>query len=105
MAMQQIASVAVKVTAHWRTGAPTAVAFEGIVRKVTKVLALRREYGAYRAESGPRTLWELETEDAALVLSFSRRSGAWSIEAFDDAWRTLPFASTTEVPGGLLSHA
>ena len=49
MAMQQIASVAVKVTAHWRTGAPTAVAFEGIVRKVTKVLALRREYGAYRA--------------------------------------------------------
>ena len=49
MAMQQIAPVKVKVTAHWRTGAPTAVAFEGIVRKVTKVLALRREYGAYRA--------------------------------------------------------
>jgi hypothetical protein len=105
MAMQQIAPVKVKVTSHWRTGAPTAVAFEGIVRKVTKVLALRREYGAYRAESGPRTLWELETEDAALVLSFSRRNGAWSIEAFDDAWRTLPFASTAEVPGGVLSHA
>jgi hypothetical protein len=105
MAMQQIAPVPVTVTAHWRTGAPTAVAFEGIVRKVTRVLALRREHGVYRAESGPRTLWELETDDAALVLSFSRRSGAWCIEAYDDAWRTLPFASTAEVPGGVLSHA
>jgi len=105
MAMQQIAPVAVRVTAHWRTGAPQAVAFEGIVRKVKKVLALRREYGAYRAESGPRTLWELETEDATLVLAFSRRAGTWTIVAFDDAWSTLPFASTIETPDGLLSHA
>ena len=105
MAMQQIAPVAVKVTAHWWTGSPRAVAFEGIVRKVTKVLALRHEYGAYRADSGPRTLWELETEDATIVLAFSRRSGAWTIEAFDDSWATLPFASTLESAGGLLSHA
>jgi len=39
------------------------------------------------------------------VLAFSRRSGAWTIEAFDDSWSTLPFASALEVPGGLFSHA
>ncbi|MFZ9345383.1 MAG: Hsp70 family protein, partial [Opitutales bacterium] len=50
---------------------PTAVAFEGLRRKVTQVLALRREYGVFSASEGPRTLWEIETEDAALVLSFS----------------------------------
>ena len=105
MAMQQIAPVAVNVTAHWWTGTPQAVAFEGIVRKVTKVLAMRQEHGAYRADSGPRTLWELETQDATLVIAFSRRSGAWTIEAFDDSWSTLPFASALEVPGGLFSHA
>jgi len=60
---------------------------------------------SYRADSGPRTLWELETQDATLVIAFSRRSGAWTIEAFDDSWSTLPFASALEVPGGLFSHA
>lgn len=49
MAMQPISPVAVAVTAHWRTGAPTAVTFEGISRKVTQVLALRREYGVFSA--------------------------------------------------------
>lgn len=105
MAMQQIAPVAVKVTAHWWTGTPRAVAFEGIVRKVTRVLALRKEHGAYRADTGPRTLWELDTEDATLVLAFSRRTGTWTIEAFDDSWSTLPFASALEPSRGLLSHA
>ena len=44
-------------------------------------------------------------EDAALVLSFAKRTRTWRIEAFDDAWATLPFASTVAVPGGVLSHA
>jgi hypothetical protein len=105
MAMQPISPVSVAVTAHWRTGAPTAVAFEGISRKVTQVLALRREYGVFSASEGPRTLWEIETEDAALVLSFSRRTGAWSIQAFDDAWATLPFATGVPEMEPVLVHA
>jgi len=105
MAMQPISPVSVAVTAHWRTGAPTAVAFEGISRKVTQVLALRREYGVFSASEGPRTLWEIETEDASLVLSFSRRTGAWSIQAFDDAWATLPFASGVPEMEPVLAHA
>ena len=105
MAMQPISPVSVAVTAHWRTGAPTSVAFEGISRKVTQVLALRREYGVFSASEGPRTLWEIETEDAALVLSFSRRTGAWSIQAFDDAWATLPFASGIPEMEPVLVHA
>ena len=105
MAMQPISPVAVAVTAHWRTGAPTAVAFEGISRKVTQVLALRREYGVFSASEGPRTLWEIETEDAALVLSFSHRTGAWSIQAFDDAWATLPFATGIAEMEPVLVHA
>ena len=105
MAMQPISPVAVAVTAHWRTGAPTAVAFEGVSRKVTQVLALRREDGVFSASDGPRTLWEIETEDAALVLSFSRRTGAWSIQAFDDAWATLPFASGIPEMEPVLVHA
>ncbi len=105
MAMQPISPVAVSVTAHWRTGARTAVIFEGISRKVTQVLALRREYGVFSASEGPRTLWEIETEDAALVLSFSRRTGAWSIQAFDDAWATLPFATGIAEMEPVLVHA
>lgn len=105
MAMQPIAPVSVSVTAHWRTGAPVAVSFEGISRKVTTVHALRREYGVFRADEGPRTLWEIETEDAALVLSFSRRTGRWTIQAFDDAWATLPFASGVSELEPVLVHA
>ena len=96
MAMQPISPVAVAVTAHWRTGAPTAVTFEGISRKVTQVLALRREYGVFSASEGPRTLWEIETEDAALVLSFSRRTGAWTIPSRTRRWTT----STSSRPPG-----
>ena len=105
MAMQPIVPVQAAVTAHWRTGAPQAISFAGVTSKVTRVLALRREQGTFSAATGPRTLWELETEDAALVLSFAKRTRTWRIEAFDDAWATLPFASTVEVPGGVLSHA
>ena len=104
MAMQPISPVPVTVTAHWRTGAPTAVAFEGIRRTVTQVLALRREYGVFRADEGPRTLWEIETEDASLVLSFSRRTGAWTIQAFDDAYATLPFATGVPETEPVLVH-
>ena len=73
--------------------------------KVTTVHALRREYGVFRADEGPRTLWEIETEDAALVLSFSRRTGRWTIQAFDDAWATLPFASGVSELEPVLVHA
>ena len=65
MAMQPISPVAVAVTAHWRTGAPTAVAFEGIRRKVTQVLALRREYGVFSASEGPRTARMRAAREAA----------------------------------------
>ena len=105
MAVQSIAPVPVAVTAHWRTGIPQAVAFAGITRRVTKLLALRREGRAYPAATGPRTLFEVETEDATLVLSYARRTRSWAIEAYDDAWATLPFASTIEVPSGVLAHA
>lgn len=105
MAMQQIEPVAVGVHAHWRTGVPTALRFEGVERAVTRVLAVRREHDVYPIATGPRTLFELETEDATLVVSFARRTRTWQIEAFDDAWRTLPFASTAEVAGGVLVGA
>lgn len=105
MAMQQIEPVAVGVRAHWRTGVPTALRFAGIERAVTRILAVRREHGVYLAATGPRTLFELETEDAALVVSFARRTGSWRIEAFDDSWRTLPFASGDEVALGVLVGA
>ena len=105
MAMQQIEPVGVDVSTHWRTGAPTALRFAGVERAVTRLLAVRREHGVYPAATGPRTLFELETEDATLVVSFARRSRDWRIEAYDDAWRTLPFASTLEVPGGVLVGA
>lgn len=105
MAMQQIAPVAVGVRAHWRTGTPTALRFAGIERAVTRILAIRREHGVYPAATGPRTLFELETEDAALVVSFARRTGTWRIEAFDDSWRTLPFASADEAVLGVLVGA
>jgi hypothetical protein len=70
MAMQPISPVAVAVTAHWRTGAPTAVAFEGISRKVTQVLALRREYGVFSASEGRP---ELLASHGRLVHSGLRR--------------------------------
>ena len=105
MAMQQMVPVRVEVAAHWRTGVPQAVAFEGISRKVTKILALRRETAAYPSATGPRTLWELETEDAALVVAYLRRQRAWTIVAYDDAWATLPFASTLESYQGALQLA
>ena len=105
MAMQQIEPVGVDVSTHWRTGAPTTLRFAGIERAVTRLLAVRREHGVYPAATGPRTLFELETEDAALVVSFARRSRTWRIEAFDDSWRTLPFDATIAAAGGVLVSA
>jgi hypothetical protein len=51
---------------------------------VTRVAAVRREDSAYRVEVGPRTLFEVETPGARLVLSFQHRSRRWTVDGVDD---------------------
>jgi hypothetical protein len=47
------------------------------------VVGVRDESSAYPVVTGPRTLFEVETADARLKLSFRHRSRKWTMEALE----------------------
>ena len=63
---------------------------------VTRLAAVREEAAAYPVITGPRTLFEVETEIARLSLTYHHRSHRWTVTGLDEApgWppepRTLP---------------
>ena len=83
MAMIRVEPVEVRVRADWFDGRPREITLNGRKLRVLEVLGVRDESAAFPVVTGPRTLFEVETADAVLQLSFRHRSRRWTIEGMD----------------------
>ena len=83
MAMIRVEPVEVRVRADWFDGRPREVTLNGRKLRVLDVIGVRDESAAFPVVTGPRTLFEVETEDAILQLSFRHQSRRWTVEAMD----------------------
>ncbi|HEY4752928.1 MAG TPA: hypothetical protein VIH37_06550 [Candidatus Limnocylindrales bacterium] len=83
MAMVRVAPVPVQVRTHRFNGLPREITW-GVDRlPVTRLVAVRDERAAYPAITGPRTVFEVDTPNLRLALTFAHRSRRWTIEALD----------------------
>jgi hypothetical protein len=85
MAIVRMEPVNVRVRADWFDGTPKEITWGEMRLPVTGLTAIRRETSAYRAEVGPRTIFEVDTPSARLALSFQHRSRRWTVDGIDDA--------------------
>ena len=84
MAIVRMAPVDVRVRTDWFDGSPLEITWGQVRLPVTRLTAVRREQSAYRVETGPRTVFEVETPGARLALSFQHRSRRWTVDGVDD---------------------
>ena len=84
MAIVRMEPVNVRVRADWFDGTPREITWGEMRLPVIRLAAIRRETSAYRAEIGPRTIFEVETPGARLALSFQHRSRRWTVDGVDD---------------------
>lgn len=83
MAMVRVEPVEVRVRADWFDGRPREVTLNGRRLRVLDVIGVRDESSAFPVVTGPRTLFEIETVDARLQLSFRHRSRRWTVEGME----------------------
>jgi hypothetical protein len=84
MAIVRMEPVNVRVRTDWFDGTPREITWNAIRLPVTRLTGVRREDSAYRADVGPRTIFEVETPGARLALSYEHRSRRWSVDGVDD---------------------
>ncbi|MGA3031161.1 MAG: hypothetical protein ABSE58_10610 [Candidatus Limnocylindrales bacterium] len=84
MAIVRMEPVIVRVRTDWFDGTPREITWGEIHLPVTGLSAVRREDSAYRADIGPRTVFEVETPAARLALSFEHWSRRWTVDGVDD---------------------
>ena len=84
MAIVRMEPVNVRVRADWFDGTPREITWGETRLPVTRLAAIRRETSAYRADIGPRTIFEVETAGARLALTFQHRSRRWTVDGVDD---------------------
>jgi hypothetical protein len=84
MAIVRMEPVNVRVRTDWFDGTPREITWGQIRLPVTRLAGVRREDSAYRVEVGPRTLFEVETPGARMVLTFQHRSRRWTVDGVDD---------------------
>lgn len=83
MAMVRVEPVEVRVRADWFDGRPREVTLHGRRLPVLQIVGVRDESAAFPVVTGPRTLFEVETADARLKLSFRHRTRRWTVEGVD----------------------
>lgn len=87
MAMVRVQPVSVRVRTDWFDGVPKEITWGEQRLPITRLVAVRDERSAYPAITGPRTLFEVETRDLRLALSYQHRTRRWSIEGLDERAR------------------
>ena len=87
MAMVRVEPVEVDVRTDWFDGRPRELTWEGRRLPVQGIVSVRDESAAYPVVTGPRTLFEVDTQVARFSLSFRHRSRRWTIESIDSAKR------------------
>jgi hypothetical protein len=83
MAMVRVEPVEVRVRADWFDGRPREVTLHGRRLPVREVVGVRDESSAFPVVTGPRTIFEVETADARMQLSFRHRTRRWTVEALE----------------------
>jgi hypothetical protein len=83
MAMTRVEPVEVRVRTDWLSGRPREIHWGERTIPVTAIAAVRRETAAYPAETGPRIMFEVDTPEARLALTFRRRGRRWLVEGLD----------------------
>ena len=85
MAFTRVEPVPVRVRTDWFDGRPREITWGDERLTITHLNAVREETSAYPVITGPRTLFEVETADARMTLSFRHRSRKWTLEEVDTA--------------------
>lgn len=85
MAMVRVAPVSVQVRTAWTSGAPREITWDGERLPVTRLVAVRDERSAYPVVTGPRTVFEVDTPNLRLALTYLHRSRRWTIDGLDEA--------------------
>jgi hypothetical protein len=83
MAMIRVEPVEVHVRADWFDGRPREVTLHGRRLRVLEILGVRDESSAFPVVTGPRTLFDVETADARLRLTFRHRSRRWTVDGME----------------------
>ena len=83
MAMVRVAPVTVQVRTDWFKGIPREITWGEERIPVTRLVAVRDEQRAYPAITGPRTMFEVDTPELRLSLTFQHRSRRWTIDGLD----------------------
>ena len=87
MAMIRVQPLEVRVRADWFDGRPREVTLAGRRLPVRQVVGIRDETAAFPVITGPRTLFEIETDIATFTLAYRHRSRRWTIEGMDEDMR------------------
>ena len=85
MAMMRMDPEAVRVRTGWFDGRPREVVWGGETLPIIGLAAVRDETSAYRAATGPRIVFEVDTPRVRLALSYRPRGRRWTVEAVEPA--------------------
>jgi hypothetical protein len=84
MAMIRVEPMEVRVRTRWFDGSPREITWGDERLTITRLNAVREEAAAYPVITGPRTLFDVETPNTRLALTYQHRSRRWTITALDD---------------------
>ncbi len=84
MAIVRMEPIQIRVRTDWFDGRPTSVVWRDEPLRVTGLAAIRHEDQAYRADTGPRTVFEVETPRGKLSLGYQHRSRRWTLDGVDE---------------------
>jgi len=87
MAFIRVEPVQVHVRTDWISGRPREITWGDERLPITHLNAVREEAAAYPVITGPRTLFEVETPNARLSLSYQHRSRRWTVTGLDEDHR------------------
>jgi len=87
MAFIRVEPIQVHVRTDWFSGRPREITLGDERLRITHLTAIREEAAAYPVITGPRTLFEVETDRARLSLTYLHRSRRWTVTGLDEELR------------------
>lgn len=87
MAFIRVHPVQVRVRTDWFSGRPREITWGDERLPITQLHAVREEAAAFPVITGPRTLFDVETRNARLSLTYQHRSRRWTVTGLDEDQR------------------
>ncbi len=87
MAIVRVEPIEIRVRTDWFDGVPRKITWREETLNVTGLAAVRLEDQAYRAEVGPRTVFEVDTPKGRLSLGYEHWSRRWTLDGVDETVR------------------